>query len=358
MLSKSIIQDTRMYSFTSTFLDKLIGVGSINWPMLALTRFLLSFVVVSAHIVPHVPNSGPLKWINNFNAFNAIMGFLLISGLSIGSSIAKNKEGYFSRRIQRIYPVYLASIVLQYLIVPQELTLIFILFIIVNLFFANQVIIPASYVGPAWTLSLEVWLYGLAPVFLKQSYKTLLTLVTISFVCYCFYTAGRSLFHWPYYSGTNFGINLLLLSFIWLIGFMLAIFSDKRKEISIIISLLFIIHFVLTVLIAFGSRVKHQEINLFFTTDISKYIFELICLIFIYFIVVGTRSLPQLSLLYKRFFNFLGNISYPLYLTHFSVLILCKKLQIGNWFLLVICCLAVATAVYWIFDFYSKKRSV
>ena len=358
MISKLVVQQTKIYSSTSSFLDRLIGAGPINWHVLALTRFLLSFIVVAAHIVPHVKESGPLKWINNLNAFNAIMGFLLISGLSIGKSILKNKESYFSRRIQRIYPVYCASILLQYLIVPQDISILFVVIILVNLFFLNQFVIPTSYVGPAWTLAVEVWLYSLAPLFLKQSYRTLLLIAGVSFFSYCLYTCGRSLFHWPYYSGTNFGINLLLLSFIWVVGFMLAIFHNKRKEIAILIGSIFTIHFALTCLIALGSRIKHHETNLFFTEDSIKYIFELVCLVFVYFIVIGNRNTPALSLFNKKLFNFLGNISYPLYLTHFSVLILCSKIGINNWFMLVLSCLVVASIVYWVFDFYSKKRAV
>lgn len=357
MLSKPIIQQTRVYTFTSSFLDKAIGVGPINWHALALTRFLLSFIVVSAHVVTEVSNPGPLKWINNFGAFNAIIGFLLISGLSIGSSIVKNKESYFSRRVQRIYPVYLASIVLQYLITPEDISIIFVSTIIINLFFLNQIIVPTSYVGPAWTLALEVWLYSLAPLLLKQSYRFLLTTVIVSFISYCLYTCGRTLFDWPFYSGVSYGLNLLLLSFIWVIGFMLAIFTNKTKETSILIGILLICHFLLTIFISFAYRIKHDQVNFFLSQDTIKHTFEIVCLICVYIVVVGNRNLPKLSSFNKKLFNFLGNISYPLYLTHSSILTLCENFHISNWFLVILFCLITATIVYWLFDFYSKKRA-
>ena len=351
-----ILRNSRLYSSTAALLNKSIGIGAINWPALALARFLLAFIVVASHTLNFTNSPGPLLLIHRFNAFNAIIGFLLISGLSIGKSILKDKDGYYKRRAQRIYPVYLASIALQYFVVPQAISLKFILLLIINVFFLNQLVTSSSYVGPAWTLALEIWLYALAPFFLRLSYKNLVYITCFSFVSYALYTCGRTLFNWPYYSATTYGLNLLFLSFIWISGFLLAIFENKLKKTSFLITAFITGHFILNFAIQFVFRIKNHQLNSFINEDIIGFLFEAICLALIYYVVISNRKLPVFSPKAKEVFNFLGNISYPLYLSHYAILILCSKYHITNWTVLTSCCLAVSYFIYWIFDFYSKKR--
>ncbi len=114
MAMQLIVKHLKIYSLTSSFFDRIIGAGPVNWPVLALARFVLAFIVVSAHAVNYTSAPGPLGLVGHFNPFNAVMGFLLISGLSIGKSILSVREGFFIRRVKRIYPVYMASILLFY----------------------------------------------------------------------------------------------------------------------------------------------------------------------------------------------------------------------------------------------------
>ena len=83
---------------------------------------------------------------------------------------------------------------------------------------------------------------------------------------------------------------------------------------------------------------------------------EAICLGLVYYVVIANRRIPSFSAVTKRVVNWLGNISYPLYLSHFTVLILCRNLAVHHWALLSVSCLVVAALIYWVFDFYSKKR--
>ncbi len=199
---------------------------NVNWSALSLSRFLLAFVVLVDHL-QNFSDIGYLKYYSYLGSFEAILGFLLISGYSIGISISKNQKNYIIRRIKRIYPVYLVSIVYQLLVIGfpntnSAFTL------ILNLLFLNQVFINWSFVGPAWTLATEVWLYITAPFLLKLRQKHVYCLILGSFICYLIYTCGRTLFHWDYYAATNYGINIVLLSFIWIAGFSLAIFPKKK----------------------------------------------------------------------------------------------------------------------------------
>ncbi|HSY61345.1 MAG TPA: acyltransferase [Cytophaga sp.] len=329
-----------------------------NWDYLSITRFFLAFIVFSGHLSGHIEESGILKYITLFGSFEAIIGFLLISGFSIGKSILKNQDQYFIRRAQRIYPVYLSSMILHFVLFPVPLTPEFIGVLFINVLFLNQFLIDTSYVGPAWSLALEVWLYSLAPFFLKLSYKILLIIIYVSFFFYCLYTCCRSLFHWPYYAGTMFGINVVLLSFIWIAGFVLAVFKENKTKIMLHIAFIFIAHFGLVFLIQAGFRFKNHELAVFLKKDLINYIFRLACLGIIYYVVLFNHRLPELSIRAKKVFNFLGNISYPLYLIHLSIIEFCIQQKFTNWMLLTLICLTAASLIYLLVDFYSQKRKI
>ncbi|OKS85162.1 acyltransferase family protein [Mucilaginibacter polytrichastri] len=328
-----------------------------NWEFLSLTRFLLAFIVLSGHLKVYT-DIGLLNWYTKFGSFEAIFGFLLISGFSIGKSIQKNKKSYFLRRAERIYPVYIASIILLLITIPPNFSGSFIIVLLINLVFMNQVLIGTSLVGPAWSLALEVWLYAFAPLLLKASYKLLIYLIATSFICYCGYTLGRTLFHWPYYSGTKFGINLILLSFIWIAGFGLATHQSQIKLFSKVIASIFILHILLTVTIQLLFRLKHHKFHEFIATDVVIYVFASLCLLGVFYIVVLNHRLPALSINTKKLFHLLGNISYPLYLIHCSVFDFLKKLNILNVPLMIIISLAASYIIYYIFDFYSRRRAI
>lgn len=350
------VESSKLYSLTSSFFDRAIGTGPVNWPILALARFVLAFIVISAHAINYTNQPGPLTVISYFNPFNAVIGFLLISGLSIGKSILSSRENFFVRRVKRIYPVYIASIFLFYFISPVPITVDFIIYVVLNMLFLNQLITARSYIYPAWTLALEVWLYSLAPFLSKLSYKTLLIITLLSFLSYCLYTCGRSLFHWPAFWGNTYGINIFFLSFLWVAGFMLSIFDSRKKLTSFVLTIIFIIYFLLSFLIQIVFRLKHHQISQIFGDDLGRFALEAIGLLFIYAVVVSNRRMPNLSPFNRKLFNFLGNISYPLYLTHASILVLCQKLHITNWALIIACTLLAASLTYWLFDFYNRKR--
>ncbi|MFP9117053.1 acyltransferase family protein [Flavobacterium sp. RNTU_13] len=329
----------------------------INWEILALTRFILAAIVIVNHLTDYT-DVGCLNWFKKLGAFEAILGFLLISGFSIGKSIQRNKENYFLRRIKRIYPVYLASILFLVGVAGLKTDFSSIIYFIFNLLFLNHIFTATSFVGPAWTLATEVWLYTLAPFFLKLSQKALIGIIAGSFAAFAIYTAGRTLYHWPYFSGTSYGINLILLAFIWVAGFVLATHPES-KSITKIIALLFVGHIVLSFAIQGAYRIKHNEIQLLINTDLPEYILKSICLLFSYIVVVRNNTIKEPGHVANRVFNFLGNISYPLYLTHItSYELMVKYFHINNRFALILASILISSIVYYIFDFYTKKRTV
>lgn len=85
----------------------------IQWPVLGGLRFFLAWVVLCSHLRHSVPAGDLLMSFQNFNNFSAVLGFLLISGFSIAHSVSKATEGFYRRRFIRVYPLYLAAIIIS-----------------------------------------------------------------------------------------------------------------------------------------------------------------------------------------------------------------------------------------------------
>jgi peptidoglycan/LPS O-acetylase OafA/YrhL len=70
-----------------------------------------------------------------------------------------------------------------------------------------------------WSLSLEFWLYMLAPLLSRLTLRTLIALPWLSLAAFVIHTPLRSLLDLPYYSVAGFGRSLLFPSFCWIGGF-------------------------------------------------------------------------------------------------------------------------------------------
>jgi peptidoglycan/LPS O-acetylase OafA/YrhL len=329
-----------------------------NWDILSFLRFFLALIVAATHLDEYSPHPGVFHWIAKLGAFEAILGFLLISGYSIGNSIQKESQGFFRRRMLRIYPVYLTAIVIAWLVQRDPFTGTFAWMLVLNLFFLGQLFINYSYVGVAWSLCLEVWLYALGPVFIRCRALTLEVLIVLSFICYALYTCGRTFFHWSYYSETIGGVNLPCLAFIWITGFYLATSKTGKKRPLYFAGLLFIGHFLLSVGIQFIHDLKHRELRNFFYIDSIDFLFAGLLLAAIYLIFLGVISHWFHFNHWQRVIcRFLGDISYPLYLVHVSVFKFLTPYTNNAW-LLVLAAMALASAVYFCCDFYSRRRKL
>ena len=328
-----------------------------GWDILSLLRFCLAFIVALTHLRMFAP-LGLLGWVNDLGSFEAILGFLLISGYSIGHSIQKKPVGFLRRRMLRIYPVYLAATALTYAIERNAPTGAFFTSFVLNLFFLGQIVQRWSYVDAAWSLDLEVWLYCLAPWFSRLRGHVLELLIAGSFACYTVYTCGRSLFHWPHYAGTIGGINLPCLAFIWIAGFYLATTVGSRTRALRIAGWLFIGHQLLAMGIQLVHRVKVHEASQLLTADLPIYLETTLLLVAIYAIFTGViAGAFHLTLFQRRICRFLGDISYPLYLVHVPAFKLAAPYA-RNAPVLLLVALLMATAVYYACDFYSQHRKL
>ncbi len=168
-----------------------------KWSILAGVRFILASIVAIGHMADYT-TLGYLDCISGLGSFEAILGFLLISGYSISMSYTKQPEGFLVRRIMRLYPIYLTAIAATclsfYLLdvpLPHLITL------VINGLFLNQLVTNTSFVGLSWSLSLEFWLYCLTPFLMGLSMSRTRLIVFASFACYLVYTILRTVSHMP-----------------------------------------------------------------------------------------------------------------------------------------------------------------
>lgn len=326
-----------------------------KWSLLAGVRFALASIVA----VNHLDDLVSVGWMRlvTFGTFEAVLGFLLISGYSIGTSYARQPDGFLRRRMARLYPIYFAAMAFSYLQVavlkepkPTFVTL------LMNALFLNQFLTSTSFVGPAWSLSLEFWLYCLTPLLMKLSPSRLRVIVYASFVSYVIYTMLRTLAHLPYYSGTTFGINLLLLSFVWVAGFCLSRQDIRHETAMKDIAILFCGHVALADAIQFGFRMKHHEGGKFLSIDIVSFVMPCLVLLAI-FLIFKKFVIPERTSLHRSsFLRTLGDISYPLYLIHYPVYAILHLHGMTSPLLLYLIAVGVSAFVYWSVDFYSKAR--
>jgi peptidoglycan/LPS O-acetylase OafA/YrhL len=325
-----------------------------KWSLLASSRFVLASVVA----INHLGDYAALGWmavIPRFGAFEAILGFLVISGFSIGSSYSKQPQGFLGRRAWRIWPVYFVAIAVTLLAQNDHVSASLLVVLAENSLFLNQLTTTQSYVGPAWSLSLEVWLYCLTPWLASRSTRIIRAMICVSFLSSCCYEVCRSALHLPYYSAVGLGLNLLFLSFAWLCGF-----AMSRPGVTSTLLLkdcgwLFFGYLLLAVVIQAIFRWKHGQFALLLQADIPGFALRAATLAVIYLvfraIVRGEVGNGQSSIL-----RLLGDISYPLYLIHIPVFILANRVLGSNAMLLFAAGIMSATVIYYAVDGCSRRR--
>lgn len=331
------------------------AAGVDEWSLLALLRFLLALIVAVGHLGGYVP-LGALAWIPPLGAFEAILGFLLVSGYSIGASYRQSPEGFYLRRAWRVYPVYLGAVLLTYVATPTDLTITFVAVLALNLLFLNQIFTTTSYVGPAWSLSLEVWLYALTPALSRLGRSRILLLAFGSGIAYVIDTCGLTLFHWPYFAWQGFGINLLTLSFPWLLGFLLANSPGAERQVLRWIVFALSGHMLLVSLIQFGYRLKHQAPDAYWQSDAPGFLMRSLTLVLVCCCLRYAVRPREGKSRRASWMRFLGDSSYPLYLTHIPVAIIFQRLGISNAYALLGIMLTTAAAFYLVLDSYSRSR--
>lgn len=289
---------------------------NMNWKVLSGFRFLLAWIVFCYHLRDFVPDYGKdfLCAFGKLNGLAAVLGFLLISGYSIANSITKEPRGFYQRRILRIYPLYLCGVILSlgiFLILGQEIQIPKgqvvqpdLGQVLGHLIFLQGFTVPTIQSDiPLWTISIEIFCYILAPLFIKFSNKILASMIFISAFLY---TASPHVYHtfypnslFPFYNHWQYGVPLILFLWAWLLGFFYYRIKGKKGANIFLISLGFLV-------LVFNQNHTGRQ-------GIITYLISSLALIYSPYV-----QMPRFLL---SILNYLGEISYPLYLFHMPTLI-------------------------------------
>ena len=284
-----------------------------QWAVLAGLRCVLASIVVSQHLGFVAYSTDLTRTLQTFGASEAVLGFFLISGYSIAHSLSQHTDwrDYMRRRFWRIYPVYIGALVLG--MVPIWLwgnpftcatgsiggatdfkSLILDLLLVQGVGFAT-----IGLAGVAWSLSVEWILYILALGFRKMSTGFLAGIVAASALLFDIAPHFKPISQWAYW-GLKDGLPLLMLCWLWIAGFLYYRHKDSPAALPIFIgSVLAAI-----VLCDNSGLTRHGILTVAGTAALIG--------------VARFVRLPKFSI---KPLNYLGDLSYPLYLVHIPVML-------------------------------------
>ena len=320
-----------------------------RWKVLAGLRFFLAWVVFCVHIDmfgfvdPNSVLSKILLKSKEFGGVAAVIGFLLISGYSIAHSAMQNPQGFYKRRFIRIYPIYAASMIFSlvpflllgsYIKHPIFLSELPDIVTTIGIFALLQGFLVESTTanGVIWTLSLEIFFYLLAPFLVKTKTSIIVALIAISSIAFAAYPYLRL----EFYFFMKYGLATIFLGWAWLAGFLY-----YRIEQS---------SFTQPLLIILGSTLL--SLNPTYGNRLSILTYVLSSLVLIH---SGNIQLPKKIL---NIFNYLGNLSYPLYLLHMPCLIIGYHIfNFRNPFLLIFTTLITSALFLHLIDYPVRLQS-
>lgn len=318
----------------------------MEWKILAGVRFFLAWIVFCLHLKWFLPNDILVSF-SKLDPLAAILGFLVISGYSIASSISNKPENFFYRRVLRIYPLYVVSIIIS--LIPFWLLKIDSLHInntlipffeepsstqvIGNLFFTQGFLVDTIRPNPVlWTLSVEIACYLLAPILVKTSHKILLVLMLLSCLAFAIYPY----LNLPDFFYLKYGLSLAFLFWAWILGFLYYLNRSKFLAKVGVISLA-------TITIA----LFHLETGGKF--GIVTFISVCTLLVLAPHLKLGKKAL--------EFLGYLGDLSYPFYLVHVPCSIICYLIfNVRNSTLMTAAALLVTMFLYHAIDVPIRLR--
>jgi peptidoglycan/LPS O-acetylase OafA/YrhL len=291
--------------------DETAGI----WPLLAGLRFAFSLWVLCAHTYSFAEHPLPVL---SLSGAMPVLCFFAISGFSIHHSIATKPAGYVRRRFWRVYPTNFACVSIAlagYLVLGPDLKS-------AVGHAGGEVIPPFTWIGsylllqaelpimvpllfPAWSLSIEVAYYALAPLLLRLSLLILLTLAGLSLIAF-------------------FGLHLLKGTFLDTLVFQKTVFFHALAVFWAFlcgwIAYTNARRFWLMLAFAASAPLAVASYPPFFNIDGWL---TLIASLLAWFVVVAVLFVqPKLTLRPSTAtaLSYLGDLGYPLYLSHYPVM--------------------------------------
>lgn len=196
----------------------------VQWQLLSVVRFVLAGIVVASHLDAWFGPT-PLSALSVLGGRSAVLGFFLISGYSIASSLLRQRQGFYRRRILRIYPLYACAIIVTQILswaVQPQVTLPYETFLtsgtptgVCNLVLLQTfACVPLGLNAVVWSLGLECFYYLLAPWLLGLSSRQILGLIAASASIYVL------LWQTSWVTTLLFGTLAIKYCWVWLLGFL------------------------------------------------------------------------------------------------------------------------------------------
>lgn len=256
-----------------------------RWNWLALARFVLAFVVVVFHIQRRLMLWQD-TWVPQLDGRVSVIAFLVISGYSIAASLAKGPAGFYRRRLLRVYPLLIGAVVFTELLAAPRYPVQGWKNAIGNIVFPPGTVCAVPTLNlPLWSLGIEIVYYLFAPLLMWAPAFVRWGLIAASVAAYCS----------PLVQEWHYGAPAACFLWAWLLG--VELFRSQHPAVVVAA-------FLSTAAVKFNPQVQYA------TYSVLLY--------------VGTLTLivaPWLPALKGRWVDYLGAISFPLYLVHFPVVI-------------------------------------
>jgi peptidoglycan/LPS O-acetylase OafA/YrhL len=318
------------------------------WTVLAFMRFLLAIWVLFAHTLNFGPAARAMP-VPSSNALVAVYCFLAISGFSIHHSIAQRPEGYGMRRFWRIAPTHVVSVVLALLAYYSFGPVLFDgrnnpwplppLGGWVAAAILLQALLPIARLAvlfPSWSLSLECIYYAFGPLLRRSSTRFAVVLVLAS----CAFCLARPSFSKLYIGSDTYGISAVALLWAWVGGWLLYSGEDRLR--------CFLLVSIVGSVCIFRDKLLSGAFN-----HVAWWLTTSVC-------CFGTGRF--LNPILRRTGQYLGELSYPLYLIHYPVLfllfngILKNRPELNYGMLHVAVSLTAAVLCYHLVDFPVRHK--
>ncbi|MGJ5219436.1 acyltransferase family protein [Bradyrhizobium oligotrophicum] len=281
------------------------------WPVLGGIRFLLAMWV----LFDHTYNVGPAERaipVLTKSGLMAVMCFFVISGFSIHHSIATRPDGYLRRRFLRIFPLNALAVVIGWVawsvlgasggyLVPSEPPTAW-QFIGCMLLLEAFLPIMISFLYPAWSLSIEAVYYLLAPPFKKLEGRPHIPAIMIA--------SGLFFVAWPlfrneYVAGRNsYWLTAIVMLWAWLAGWV-AYKQPRDRRYLVLLGI--------AGLAAVATQARFFDVRNFGSAAVN-------CVAWIGTLVVVFYRIGDVGGRTAAVFDYLGEISFPLYILHYPVL--------------------------------------
>jgi len=337
----------------------------IYLPSLNGIRAIAAMMVLFWHISQFFPMFGLSGKENPISGFGVTL-FFVLSGFLITYLLLKEKniystisiKNFYIRRILRIWPLYFFAIILSIIFIPfltnislpQNIinSYLFYFLLLPNIPFALNTTI--SIITPLWSIGVEEQFYAFWPILFKKSKYILYSLIGV----FCVFLFTKLFFrfteNWFLYS--YFGATRIHCMALGAMGAFWTLSTQPLKKILFhpLLQIVCWIHLLIssfTGVIHIASVIDHE-------------IYAVIYLIIILNVSINPKTLISLE---NKFFDFIGKISYGIYVYHMFVITILSyflmnsfKDSITNKIFLYFLIISITIIISWIsFEVFEKR---